>query len=366
VERPPLQIPLRGLGTLFAWRITDTVVEQLPVDGASGERAVVIENPDRVELIVLGGDASLGATLMRQLRGHAMVINQQRWLLVRESLSRCRDDWQAAVGGGLVPRTAAPYDLLEGAARQLLAAQQALASGQWGAAGRAIRAADAMGAWCEATLRNRVVPADSEAEALPTLAVPGGLMLHLAWLPGLEDGRWSRNLLAEGALQRAERLPETGWTYETRLDDQARASVEFVEGGGVEGRGALRVETVARGPQPLPGGYAGTVARVRSAPLRVQPGRWLQIRVTLKTLGFGGPHQGVLIYDSDAGSELGRLVRNQSDWGTIELYRIVTRDQPLRIVAETIGGGQAMIDRVEVRQWMPPRQQPRFQPLTER
>lgn len=347
----------------FAWRITDTTIEQLRIVGDASTREIVIENPDLVEWVVTSNDPSLGAQLEKAIRRHGAEINQYRWDLVSQSLLRTREDWLAASGGGLVGRSAIPNDLLKSSAQLLARGRPQIRTGDFGDAMRATKAADHMGRRCEMMLAGRLRPSGTWPQSISTQLAPGGLPLQMAWLPSLFDGRWSNNLLAGGELDDWETLVRTGWTYQTRLQDQATSAVGVELRAGESGTGALRIEASGLGARPLAGGYAGTVARVNSSPITYEPGSWVRIQARVKTFGFGGPNQGLLIYDSDAGSEIGVLVRGNTPWTTITLYRVITKPTPLRITFEGIGGGDATVDWVTVSMWQPPAPKPQFRPI---
>jgi hypothetical protein len=350
----PLQFRLPFGNANVAWRMTDTTAQQLPMSGDATSQSVTIESPDLVEWILTSNDPGLGGRLDRVLRTQAMLMNQERWQLATDSAMRARDDWSSAMGGGLIPRTAYPSDMLRVAAEQLASVQPHIGAQRWSAAMSATRSADLLIARSNGLLRSRLQPANVPITGMPTLLAPGGTQLQLAWLPSLEDGNWTNNLLAGGDLENSQAMLQTGWTYQKRLENLATTAVGVDPLAGEFGTGALRIESMGLAGEPLPGGYAGTTARVRSAAVAIPVGSWIRVEVKVKTLGFGGPHQGLLIYDSDAGSEVGTLIRGDSGWRTVKIYRVITADRPLRVTAETLGAGEALIDSVSVSMWQPP------------
>lgn len=255
----------------------------------------------------------------------------------------------------MVPRSAVPSETLRDAANAMADVQPVIAAGRFGTAMRATQKADALAAHSARLLAGRLQPAAIHPTGLPTMLAPGGTQLQLAWRPILDDGRWTENLLAGGDLDDSETMIRSGWTHQKRLDSVAEANVGIDPTAGSDGLGALRIEATARGEIPLPGGYAGTVIRVRSGPVTLPIGSWVRIDARVRTLGFGGPHQGLLVYDSDAGSEIGTLVRGDSGWQNIRLYRAITSDRPLRVILEGLGDGEALVDWVRVSMWQPPR-----------
>jgi|GEM_PF-1050496 len=365
-ENRSLQIQLPPQEHPFLWRITHGVVQQLAVEGQYAGRSVVISDPDCVEWIVSSDDPTVGGQLDRRLRPGTPFLCQQRWTLVSQDLLRIREDWRAASAGGILPRSAVPSSALTLAANTLSSVQRSLAAGDVGSAMRACATGDRLASECETLLANRLLPKGSYPTGTPTLLAPGGRVLQIAWLPSLEEGRWQGQLLTGGDFDQPRLIEESGWSYESRLEKLAEGTVGIDAAAGENGSGALRIETVGRGLTPMPGGYAGTVVRVRSAPVSFPVGSWVRIDARLKTLGFGGANQGLLLYDSDAGSELGCLIRNQPLWTTVRLFRLVTSDRPFRIVLEGIGSGEAVIDWVDVAMWHPPQPEPFFRPMDPR
>jgi hypothetical protein len=347
-----------------AWRIGDFAAEQLPVRFESGGPRVVIESPDLVEVVVLSDDASQGGRLAERLRGAAATAAYDRWQLASELLMHARNDWELAVASGLVPRAALPAGTLASAANTLANAQPLLHAGEFAATHRAASAADRQARFSLARLDHQLVPPGSIAEGLLARGIPGAVPVQLAWIPILEDPRWSPNLLRGGRFDDTDSLQQSGWQVGRRIESIASSTVEIREGASEGGR-CLRIEVVGRGDDSLPGGYAGTAVSVRSAAVELPRGSWVRIDARVRTLGFGAPHHGLLIYDSEGGSELGTLVRGAAQWRTVRLHRLVTSERPLRVTFEALGAGEARIEQVQVRLWQPERSPPPVpRPLT--
>ena len=79
----------------------------------------------------------------------------------------------------------------------------------------------------------------------------------------------------------------------------------------------------------------------------------VRIDAQIRTLGFGGPDQGVLVYDTIGGPELGVLVRATPSWQTVRLYRQTTSGNEVQVSFEAIGAGEVMIDDVQIHAWEP-------------
>ncbi len=180
----------------------------------------------------------------------------------------------------------------------------------------------------------------------------------------MSDEGWSQNLLTSGSLNSPNVLSEGRWSFGKRRTESATSTVEFVSRGTYQGSGAMRTRVTAHKDDPLAGGYEGTIVQIRSPSVRIPAGRAVRIDAMIRTLGFGGPHQGVLVYDSTGGQDMGVLVRGKPDWTPVRLYRQVTQETEVSVMFEILGGGEAMIDEVEMRIWEPQiKPQPMLRPI---
>src|SRR5690606_9884634 len=161
------------------------------------------------------------------------------------------------------------------------------------------------------------------------------------------------NLLIGGSLDSTRLLGQAGWVVGRRPEplNSTQSDVNIVHGPQVQGEGCLQASVAAAGAAPLPGGYAGTTVQIRSPSIRAAAKTALRIDAKIRTLGFGGPDQGVLVYDSIGGPELGVLVRATPQWQNVRLYRQTLSDAEVEVLFELIGAGEVLIDDVQVRAW---------------
>ncbi len=132
------------------------------------------------------------------------------------------------------------------------------------------------------------------------------------------------------------------------------SEVMHVNRGTYQGPGALRARVSPIADDALPGGYEGTVIQIRSPSVSIVPaGKAIRIDAMVRTLGFGGPHQGLLVYDTIGGQEMGVLVRGRSDWTPVRLYRQSLEESEVNVMFELIGAGEATIDDVQLSLWEP-------------
>jgi hypothetical protein len=146
-------------------------------------------------------------------------------------------------------------------------------------------------------------------------------------------------------------LARQGWSLGRRHARWAEAEATLIQRGAFSGRGALRLRVTPHGSDPLPGGYEGTCLMIRSPAVRMQQAAVVRIDLVVRTLGFNDPHQGLLIYDTVGTQELGVLVSDQPNWIPVTLFREIEPDTNLHVMMEVIGGGEAMIDDIQIRTW---------------
>ena len=113
------------------------------------------------------------------------------------------------------------------------------------------------------------------------------------------------NRLTSGSLDGAE-LISNRWDVGHRMESAASTSeVTHITRGAFQGPGALRARVTPIAADPLPGGYERNGrSRSRARQFASPPGRAIRIDAVVRTLGFGNPHQGLLVYDTIGGQEM--------------------------------------------------------------
>lgn len=350
------------------WRLTHFSAERLtPVTDQTGT-SIEIVSPDVVEVIAISDQVADGGRLASSAERLATQAAIDRWQLARESIGQSESDWNRATAGRLVSRRA-PTELLNAARQSLQEAETLVRAGDTAGALRLARRADSWTLKCDWMLHDALfadrLPASATAAMgrMPLWSSPPLLARHveadLAWWPMLTEAAagWSRNLLAGGDLDRPDAISPEGWTFGRRNSGWAAADAQWTSRGAFDGAGALTVRVAPKGDfggSLVPGGYEGTTLLVQSPPVTVRDGAAVRIDAMVRTLGFGGPHHGLLVYDSVGTQDLGVLVRQQPEWTKVTLLRHPTDDKPIRVMFECLGGGEAMIDSVQVRQWTGP------------
>ena len=156
------------------------------------------------------------------------------------------------------------------------------------------------------------------------------------------------------------------WIFGKREVPRAECSATWISREFFGGAGAVRLVSESTSNEPLGGGYEGTVAMLSSPRTAVAADQAVRIDAMVRTIGFGHPHQGVLVYDSIGGQEAGVLVRGATEWTPVRLYRQNDSHKDVQVMFELIGDGEAIVDEVSLQVWDPAPLRPLpFRPLNE-
>lgn len=362
-----IDLPAFEQGKLM-WRLTHFAAERIEPQTTTSGTSIEIVSPDVVEVIAISEDISEGGKLASSLAKYSQQASLDRWQLARDAIERSSTAWARAVSARAVQRDA-PDDLLNVARSTVNNSERMVRGNDNQSALRLAARADAWGLKANWMLIDAFRETESGIVSCPPLD-SGNLETHIAWSPLLRSGlattsvlklppigdihgrsRWGVNLLPSGAMDEPEHLQREGWTFGRRHSAWAETTAECIDRGVFHGTGALSVRVIPKQDDALPGGYEGTALLVRSPPIFVEPNQAIRIDAVVRTLGFGGPHQGLLIYDSMGTQELGVLVRDQPDWVPVTLYRQTIGDDPIHVMFEVLGGGEAVIDEIQVRAW---------------
>ena len=334
-----------------AWRLTHFSAERItPELTPSGTRLRIV-SPDATEIVILSSDPAMGGQASLSSQRFARQAALDRWQLATNLVAQSSRHWQTATATRAVKRQAVSN--LAGVAQQTLAeAEPMFRSGDTDSTLRMACRADAWAMRSEWQLAEALMPNWPMRVSCPPVDM-GASEIQTIWHPLMDDRGWGRNLLTSGNLDTKDLIGNERWTFGKRLTTTAQSELLHITRGAYEGPGALRARVTSLSDEALPGGYEGTVVQIQSPSVRVSAGRAIRIDAKIRTLGFGGPHQGLLMYDSIGGQPMGILIRGQADWGTVRLYRQATEETEVHVMFEVIGGGEATIDDVELRVWEP-------------
>lgn len=338
--------------TKTAWRLTNFSAERItPEVTATGARLQIV-SPDAAELIVLSSDPAVGGTLAVSARRFARQASLDRWQLATDLVRRTDSNWRTATSMRASSQPA-PSNLVAVAARTIEEAEPMYRAGDADASLRMARRADAWAMRSEWQLAEALMPDWPRPTSCPPIDL-GAADLQSYWRPLMDEQGWGVNRISSGSLDTPDLIGDQRWSIGRRMATQADSRVEHITRGTYQGPGALRAQVVPINDDPLLGGYEATVIQIRGPAVRVGAKTAIRIDTVVKTIGFGMPHQGLLVYDSIGGQEMGVLVRGRPDWTPVRLYRQTDEESEVHVMFELIGAGEATIDDVQLRIWDPP------------
>ncbi len=350
---------LRGA---IAYRLASPIPDRLNLISHGIDDELSIVSPDLVEAVLLVKQPEQASEFLKRWQKLARTVTADRWQLVYEDLMATRNNWQTFAS--VFPSGTAPMPLLVAAANALQESQVAFQSNQWSHATSLLRRADAWQLRAHESLLSRIRPPEGIDASLPTLLAPGSVHLHLTWPPALGGGRWQPVEIRGTDFKDINLLQATGWTHDRRQEDRTEVELGLSNADGTAGTGNLRMAAWPKPNQVLRGGYEGTTLRVRSPQITGIGGGWVRVEAHVRTpLGFGGPEEGLLIYETIGGAELGKLIRGDGKTHVVHLYRLVPEDQGLQVCFELLGPGEAYLERLSVDSWRAGTPPVSFQPL---
>ncbi|MFK8113397.1 MAG: hypothetical protein AB8B91_14430 [Rubripirellula sp.] len=333
------------------WRLTHFSAERLiPKLTPTGARLQIV-SPDAAEIVVISSDPAVGGSLSLSANRFGRQAALDRWQLASELVQRTRENWRTA-SATQASSQQRPSNLISVAERTLADAEPMYRSGDIDATLRMARRADAWALRSEWQLAEALMPDWPRPTSCPPMDM-GAAEVQIFWRPLMNDQGWGVNRLTSGSLDEANLIGANRWTFGRRMTTSALSEVMHVQRGTHRGPGALRAQVTPLADDSLPGGYGGTVIQIQSPPVRIAAGKAIRIDAMVQTVGFGGPHQGVLVYDSVGGQESGVLIRGRSGWVPVRLYRQTSSETQVSVMFELIGAGEATIDDVELRLWEP-------------
>ena len=403
-----MTLPIAANENVAAWRLTHLDAAPMPPGVSVGTAELL--SADWVEWTLETTDRNAGGRLAARLRPHLAAAAADRLELAGAAAEQVAQSWRSALAMGLagpnaampaaampaaampaaaMPAAAMPApeilapEVLAAAEQTIAAARQSLAAGRPAAAMRLAARADGWTTRAVTQLHRQMI-----AQSTPAGGVAGLAPRHRVSFPAVAMGddettlatwrlmeqldgpagdqpapRWSVNGLSGGSLDLPQLVTEPGgggWQFGRRPDGHTVENQIFVTAGWT-GRGAALgggaiAASVRPGPsgQPIGGGYAGTQLLVRSPPVKIDRDAPVAIEAMVRATGFADPHQGLLVHDSLGTQSLGVLVPGDGVWTHVRLLRFAAAGQDVEAFFEWIGGGEAVVDEVSIRSFVPP------------
>ncbi|MEM9588294.1 MAG: hypothetical protein AAGA03_13510 [Planctomycetota bacterium] len=347
-----IEIPLSPVeASRLHWRLTDFAADLVaPVTSGVGSRIQIV-SPDVVEVLVAARDPRVGGMVAQQTQRNARQACTDRWQLCQQTASHAsqsRLTARAAWGGASLPGD----NWIQVAQQTLDQAEPSVRAGDYSSAHQLTRRADAWTLHSAWQLTQLMMPDWPHPTSSPPVDM-GDLLTQATWRPLMNDAGWGKNRLPAGTLDFPEWLVDGRWKFGGRETGRSKTDVRLISRGVFAGPGALEARVMPANEGGLPGGYEGTAIQIQSPAVSVNKGTAIRLDVMVRTVGFGQPHQGLLVYDTVGGQEMGVLVRGRSEWTPVRLYRQAVETSEVRLMFELIGPGEAFLDEAQIRVWEP-------------
>lgn len=343
------------------FRLSEGRMELMRVDRKASSQTWQVVSPNHVEIFVVTGNIQV-QQYIRQRLNRQIMENATDQLEIANHCAELASDLIEARFRINSPLTttenqnirAIQQGRLMGVQRQLERGWRALQAGQHEDASTiALQMIDQTQAILhesfEVAIRNLESP-----QASPLVLVPGALKYHWTLANACERSTWQSLPLPGGQFENLDQMLQSGWTQQRRLEDEVDLRVELVPRSAKVGP-SLRMAAYpkvqsnsGRGFEPIPGGYEGASLRVRSAGAPVRKGQLVRVSATAHIRSCGNdPASGLLVYDNQAWTSLGQLVRGKpGERIPIELYRFINQDGEFQLLAECRGISDIQLESI--------------------
>ncbi len=160
---------------------------------------------------------------------------------------------------------------------------------------------------------------------------------------------WGPNALAGGDFENLQLMQSSGWRHLAGQQADLATAAELSLHAPQAGRSSLRLQCWPRLKQPGLMADAPPPIAIISAPVPIRTGQILRIHgfVRVPSPVQGSP-DGLMIYDSLAGTDLAERVQEARDWREFTLYRAAPCDGSVTITFALTGVGEAWLDSVTI------------------
>ncbi|MFT5522381.1 MAG: hypothetical protein ACI9G1_000105 [Pirellulaceae bacterium] len=342
-EQLTLTIP-NTFSSPYAYHISSTGVRPLDRKRVAGGLRVIVSAPTNIELVALTHDPKVVRHLTRQGGELAGRVNELRYELAMSRLEQLEFLVSESPENSIDKRYIS---------QQLTDARQAL--------GHAVRFGDQRDQQTSATYLqqvNRIVTAANHRlwrSAVRGMGSPliSPLCLNSQTLPAhwrlanhLSQTQFATKYSSD--MRSVEQLVRAGWKNFRSADQRVATQIQLSPTGGVDDSQALQI-TTSPAIGSAPSYLNAPAAEIVSPLIPIESGKIVRISGMIKTIGrLEKSPEGLLIYDSITGRDLGYRLYEANQWTPFILYRAVASDAQLQVVFEVNGLGTVWIDNFHV------------------
>jgi hypothetical protein len=185
--------------------------------------------------------------------------------------------------------------------------------------------------------------------ASPCLAQFTTLPLHWAVAERMRNGQWGPNVQAAGDMESLDQMLKAGWQQQRLTVDDVGTDVSLSLADPHAGRSALRLQAWPTDAKRAPQAIERPPVWVTSSPVPVRQGQLVRIHGWANApRRLAASTEGLLVFDSLGGSELGDRIRLTQGWREFTLYRAVPQTGELTVTFALTGLGEASLDDLSV------------------
>jgi hypothetical protein len=183
----------------------------------------------------------------------------------------------------------------------------------------------------------------------PCIAQFTSLPLHWVTADRIRKGHWGANVQAAGDMESLDLMLKAGWRQQRQTPEGLGCDVSLSLADPHGGRSALRLQAWSTNPKQAPHALDRPIVWVSSSPVPVRQGQlarihgWVHVPKQLTATS-----EGLLVFDSLGGSELGDRIRLTQGWHEFTLYRAVPQSGELAVTFALTGLGEASLDDLSV------------------
>lgn len=346
--RGALSVVVPGLGIADkAYLITLAGVQPLKISHSSSGSRISLENAPHAAAIVVTQDHLAMHHLYRTLAE----IKEPACRLLHDVAARRLgqtaqiDQQLSELGHGL----ANSNTLLQQATETLQQGAQIAASGDFQRAdplrqkGEGLLARLRRGHWEQAAA------AFPTPVASPCVAQFTTLPLHWKLAAQLQARPFGPNSQAAGDMESLDQMLKAGWQQQRTIQEEVRTDLTLSLSDPHAGRSALRLQAWAVDPKRPPAALEHPAVVVTSSPINVRQSQMVRIHGWVQVpRRLAASNEGLLVFDSLGGPELGDRIRLTQGWREFTLYRAVPQTGELTVTFALTGLGEASIDDLSV------------------
>jgi hypothetical protein len=185
--------------------------------------------------------------------------------------------------------------------------------------------------------------------ASPAIGQFTTLPLHWQLAEQMKKNAWVPNVQTGGDMEALDQMLRLGWQQQRAAPEGVNADVTLSLTDPHSGRSALRLQAWPAEAARAPRVAERPIVWISSSPVPVREGQLVRIRCWAQVpRRLGASDEGLLVFDSLGGVELGDRVRLTQGWREITLYRAVPKSGQLSVTFALTGLGEASLDDLQV------------------